>query len=212
MLSKSSSLRSQRTATKELIPSITASANTLATQHQHGTQEPHWQILAAFSVNSELRWSFPSGKCWNWSGSKEKKRRGEMRFLTGQFALFLELHCWRFNPVLFWKSNPSICCLGAHTCRMPGELNQSVIVRNQWSSSCSEHDGSENMLAQTCEVRLPTSAQSFPHHSRLLLFLRVDKLHLRTFVVFVHRRCLNHTQTLSCLSAIVIKNSRWQKY
>lgn len=52
MLSKSSSLRSQQTTTKELIPSITASANTLATQHQHGTQEPHWQILAAFSMNS----------------------------------------------------------------------------------------------------------------------------------------------------------------
>lgn len=36
------------------------------------------------------------------------------------------------------------------------------------------------MLAQTREERRPTSAQCFAHHSRLLLFLRVDKLHLRT--------------------------------
>lgn len=50
MLSKSSSLRSQQTTTKDLIPSITASANTLATQHRQCTQEPHWQILLAFSM------------------------------------------------------------------------------------------------------------------------------------------------------------------
>lgn len=54
MLSKSSSLRSQQTTTIEVIPSITASANTLATQHQHCTQEPHWQILLGFSM--KFRW------------------------------------------------------------------------------------------------------------------------------------------------------------
>lgn len=41
MLSKSSSPRSQQTTTKALIPSITASANTLAAQHQQCTQEAH---------------------------------------------------------------------------------------------------------------------------------------------------------------------------
>lgn len=39
MLSKSSSPGSQQTTTKALIPSITASANTLAAQHQQCTQE-----------------------------------------------------------------------------------------------------------------------------------------------------------------------------
>lgn len=70
MLSKSSSLRSQQTTTKELIPSITASANTLATQHQHCTQEPHWQILPAFSM---------------------KFRRGATRFRSQQTG---QLKCW----------------------------------------------------------------------------------------------------------------------
>lgn len=48
-----------------------------------------------------------------------------------------------------------------------------------------EQDGSENMLAQTHQACLPTSAQSFPHHSRLLLFLRVEELHMRTWDLLV---------------------------
>lgn len=180
MLSKSSSLRSQQTTTKELIPSITASANTLATQHQHGTQEPHWQILATFSMNSELRWSFPSGKCWNWSGSKEKNE--EVKWNFSPDSSHCSLKCIGGGSIKFYfESLTPAFAASRPTCAECLRSWISVIVRNQWSSSCIEHDGSENMLAQTCEVRLPTSAQSFPHHSRLLLFLRVGKLHLRTW-------------------------------
>lgn len=201
MLSKSSSLRSQQTTTKELIPSITASANTLATQHQHGTQEPHWQILAAFSMNSELRWSFPSkrgsDKYWNWIGFQEEKwsvcrvKHSLDEISHGQFALFFEFPTSNCSvggsekEVLFWKSPQRWL---PHVQDAWGSWTR-VIVWNQWSSSCIEHDGSGNMLAQTREARLPTSAvfstsltlalvfacrQTAPENSGFLLILYTD--------------------------------------
>lgn len=225
MLSKSSSLRSQQTTTKELIPSITASANTLATQHQHGTQEPHWQILAAFSVNSELRWSFPSkrgsDKYWNWIGFQEEKWRvrglstARMRFLTGNLrcslnflprTVLLEVQRRRF----YFESHPSV---GYHTCRTPGELNQShslksMIQQLYWTWWEREHVGTDSWGPSSHL----SSLFHITHACSCFCVSTNCTWELWIFVDFVHRRCLNHIQTLSCLSASVIKNSVWWKY
>lgn len=127
-----------------------------------------------------------------------------MRFLSGQFALFPAFptsNCsvgGSMTGVLFWKS--------------PQRWLPRVIVGNQWSSSCIEHDGSENMLAQTREARLLTSLFHITHACSCFCVSTNCTWELWIFVAFVHRRCLNHIQTLSCLSASIIKNSVWQKY
>lgn len=128
-----------------------------------------------------------------------------MRFLTGQFApfaTFLTLNCtvWcSIKKALFWKSNSSVAT----------SRPTPVIVWNQWSSSCIEHDGSGT------DSRGPSfhlSLFQISHACSCFCVSTNCTWELWIFVGFVHRRCLNHTQTLSCLSASVIKNSLWQKY
>lgn len=201
MLSKSSSLRSKQTTTKELIPSITASANTLATQHQHGTQEPRWQILAAFSMNSELRSGEQKMLEFKWLYKMKQKctHVNQEAYIVSLRMFFLhvstvkwgfslhllndccssgqlELSCWNFNQLLFWKSNNSY--LEAHTCKMRREAKQSVIAWNPWSSSLNR------MGEKTCWHRL-------------------------TRPVFSPQRSLFHI-THACSCFCVSKNCTWE--
>lgn len=142
-----------------------------------------------------------------------------MRFLTGQFALFSAFptsNCsvgGSVKEVLFWKSPRRWLPRRPHVQDAWGvepecHSLKSMIQQLYWTWWEREHVGTDS--------RGPSShLSSLFHitHARSSFCVSTNcTWELEIFVGFVHRRRLNHIQTLSCLSASVIKNSVWRKY
>lgn len=143
-----------------------------------------------------------------------------MRFLTGQFALFSAFptsNCSvgsSMKEVLFWKSPQRWLPRGPHVQDAWGvepecHSLKSMIQQLYWTWWERKHVGTDS--------RGTSSHLSTVFSTSLTLALvfacrQTAPENSGFFVGFAHRRCLNHIQTLSCLSASVIKNSVCRKY